>query len=414
MLKKIAISDLTVDMYIAELISKPDGPMPKKKKGMVRDARIIDKFVEIGIEQVVIDVSKGLDVIDMPSANETIEHNATRLVDVAVQKDLAKLMRETSVQYRELQLEWGTAKEVFDTSVAIVSNTIESVKSGKEINPEYFQQAASAISRSVLRNKDALTWLGKFRDVNSYLYEHSVNSAILMGIFAHAAGLNQLQVEQCITGALLHDLGEAKVEKSLMESPRPLTPDEFNEIKRHVEFGEELVKEVDMVDDIAISIIREHHERFDGSGYPNGTAGKDISLFGRMFAIVDTFDAVTNNRAYKDAVPSSVGMKTLLECCNSHFDEALVHQFIKCMGIYPTGSLIKLSNGLLAVVIAQVPGAPLKPLVKTVYNPKMFAYVDPKLIDLSKPACELKVTKYEDPRQYRINIQEFMPTELDF
>lgn len=412
MLKKIAINDLTVDMYIAELIAGPGAKMPKKKKGMVRDPRIIAKFVEIGIEQVVIDVSKGLDIVDLPSANEE-KVCPNRYVDSVIQSDLAALMRETSTHYHDLKLEWGTAKEVFDTSVCIVSNTIEAVKDGKSINPEYFQQAASAISRSVLRNKDALTWLGKFRHINSYLYEHSVNSAVLMGIFAHSYGLNTIQVEQCITGALLHDLGEAEVDAELFERAGPLTDDEYGQIKQHVNYGERLVQGVSGVDDIAVKIIQEHHERVDGSGYPKRLKGNDISLFGRMFAIVDTYDAVTNNRMYKEAAPSSVGMRTLLESCNTHYDEGLVHQFIKCMGVYPTGSLVKLSNDLLAVVIAQIPGSPLKPLVRMVYNLKTAAYIQPRMIDLSLPNCTVKVASYEDPRNHNINVYDFMPSEYD-
>ncbi|MDX1451250.1 MAG: HD-GYP domain-containing protein [Oleiphilaceae bacterium] len=413
MLKKIAIGDLTVDMYVAELIAGPGAAMPKKKKGMVRDPRIIAKFVEVGIEHVVIDTARGLDVIDLPPANEAVV-NPSQYVDQVIQGDLAQLMEETSTHYRELRLEWGTAKEVFDTSVAIVSNTIEAVKDGKSINPEYFRQAASAISRSVLRNKDALTWLGKFRDINSYLYEHSVNCAVLMGIFAHANGFNALQVEQCITGALLHDLGEALVDSELFERSGPLSPEEYEQIQQHVFFGQSLVQDVENVEDIAIRMIEEHHERVDGSGYPMRLKGKEISVFGRMLAIVDTYDAVTNNRTYKEAVPSSVGMRTLLESCNTHFDESLVHVFIKCMGVYPTGSLVKLSNGMLAVVIAQIPGAPLKPLVRTIYNLKSAAYVEPRLTDLSLPNCELKVVSYEDPRKYKIDVYEFMPTEYDF
>ncbi len=413
MLKKIAIGDLTVDMYVAELIAGPGANMPKKKKGMVRDPRIIAKFVEIGVEHVVIDISKGLDVIDLPSANEEMS-NPNLYVDKVLQGDLAQLMHETSTNYRELKLEWGSAKEVFDTSVCIVSSTIEAVKDGKSINPEYFRQAASAISRSVLRNKDALTWLGKFRSINSYLYEHSVNSAVLMGIFSHACGLSSSQVEQCITGALLHDLGEAEVDPELFERNGPLTDDEYAQIKQHVFFGQNLVQGVENVEDIAVRIIEEHHERVDGSGYPIGLKGNDISVFGRMFAIVDTYDAVTNNRTYKEAVPSSVGMRTLLESSGTHYDESLVHQFIKCMGIYPTGSLVRLSNDLMAVVIAQIPGFPLKPLVRLMYNLKSNAYIEPRLLDLSLPNCSLKVLTYEDPRKYGIDIYEFMPTEYDF
>lgn len=412
MLKEIAIEQLVVDMYIAELIGKDDTMLPKKKRGMVRDERIIKKFSEIGIIKVIIDTDRGLDLFDASASAEEEAPLDIEQVDSAIKEGLANIMLETSTQYRDLQLEWGTAKEVFDTSVSIVTSSIETVKKGQDINPEYFRQASSAISKSVLRNKDALTWLGRFRDVNSYLYEHSVNSAVLMGIFAHAYGLSESEVEQCINGALLHDLGEAKVAPDLFDKEGALTDEEYQLVQGHVGFGLTLLDSDMHASVITASIIREHHERMDGSGYPSGLAGDHISIYGKMFAIVDTYDAVTNKRTYKDAVPSSVGMRTLLELAGNNFDESLVHQFIKCMGVYPTGSLVLLNNNILAVVIAQTPGQPLKPLVRTAFSKVTMAFVEPRMLNLSHEDHDIRIKSYEDPRDYGIEVNEFMPEDF--
>lgn len=411
MLKQIPISDLIVDMYVAEIIEVPDRPMPKKKKGMIRDSRIISKFIEIGIEQVVIDTDKGLDIIDIDSANDA--KTRQEQFSNALEENLEELGKQASTTQQSLTLEWKNAKEIFKTSANIISQTILSIQSGEKINAEYFDEAAKAISRSIMRNKDALTWLGKVRDQDSYLFEHSVNTATLMGIFAQAYGLPIIEVEECITGALLHDLGEAQVNQALLERAGPLTPKEYEEVKKHVKIGSQLVKHLPDISDISLRIVEEHHERMDGSGYPLGLKGEEISLYGRMFAIVDTYDAVTNKRCYKEAIPSSFGMRTLLELSKTHFDEALVHQFIKCMGVYPTGSLIRLNNGMLAVVIAQNFISPIKPLVKVIYSTKSNAYIEPKMIDLSKSTLDLKIVKYEDPNDYKISIFEFMPEVID-
>lgn len=411
MLKKIPISDLIVDMYVAEIIEISDRPMPKKKKGMIRDSRIISKFIEIGIEQVVIDTEKGLDTVDIESANDV--KSQQEQFSQALEENLQEIGKQLSTSAHSLALEWNNAKEIFRTSANIISQTILSIQSGEKINADYFDQAAKAISRSIMRNKDALTWLGKVRDQDSYLFEHSVNTATLMGIFAQAYGLPIIEVEECITGALLHDLGEAQVNQELLARSGPLSPAEYAEVKQHVKIGSQLIKHLPDISDISLKIVEEHHERMDGSGYPLGLKGDEISLHGRMFAIVDTYDAVTNKRCYKEAIPSSFGMRTLLELSKTHFDEALVHQFIKCMGVYPTGSLVRLNNTMLAVVIAQNFISPIKPLVKVIYSTKSSAYIEPKMIDLTKTTLDLKIDKYEDPADYKINIYQFMPEVID-
>ena len=398
-------------MYIAEIVEIPNRPMPKKKKGMIRDSRIISKFIEIGIKQVVIDTDKGLDMLDLSSANDS---NKTKVYfDEIIEKKISELNEQLSTCNHSLALEWGSAKEIFKTSANIISQTIVSIRDNDQINMEYFNEAAKAISRSIMRNKDALTWLGKLRNPNSYLYEHSVNSATLMGIFAQARGLPNEDIEQCITGALLHDLGEAQINQEFFERAGPLTAEEYGQVKEHVGIGHNLVKDLPDISPIARDIVGQHHERINGKGYPLGLKGDEISIYGKMFAIVDTYDAVTNNRSHKQATPSSFGMRTLLESSKTHFEESLVHQFIKCMGVYPTGSLVRLNNGLLAVVIAQNIASPIKPLVKSIYSTKTRTYIESMMIDLNKTSSGVKIVKYEDPSDHSIDVDKFMPEEMD-
>ena len=413
MLKQIPISDLFVDMYIAQIIETPGVPMPKKKRGMIRDPRIISKFIEIGIQEVVIDTEKGLDVLENTTAFDALSADPDRLSDQEIEAQMSELKKQMATGYQDLALEWGNAKEIFKTSVNIMDQSIKAIKNDKKINPEYFNEAGKAISRSIMRNKDALTWLGKLRTESSYLYEHSVNTSILMGIFANAYGLKEEQVEQCITGALVHDLGQAHIQAEFFVREGPLSPEEFEQVKEHVNFGVRILANNEETDEIVMRIVHEHHERYDGSGYPNGLKRDEISLVGRMFAIVDTYDAVTNKRSYSNAIASSDGMRTLLNLSREHFDEGLVHQFIKCLGVYPTGSLVKLNNGLLAVVIAQNLHSPLKPVIKTIYSTKKKTYTDPQMLDLMKKNMGEKISSYEDPTKYEIKINDFMPEEIE-
>lgn len=409
--KTIPVTMLTVDMYVSEMMAAEGKPLPKKKRGMIRDPRIIEKFIEIGIEQVTIDLSRGRDIETLKEAEaqqaEKLHHNDE------INESLERLRQHTASQRQDLKLEWKTAREIFRSSVNIVHSTIQAVREGIHINPVYFCDAAKAISRSIMRNPDALTWLGKLRDQDNYLYEHSVNTAVLMGVFAQSQGMSLDQIELCIHGALMHDLGQGAHAQSLISREGPLNEEEFAEIRQHTDRGMELARKSGKQEEIVQQIITQHHERIDGSGYPRGLKGREIALVARMFSIVDTYDALTNNRYYKQAVPSSVAMRTLLELGGTQFDTNLVHQFIKCMGVYPTGSLVKLNNGILAVVIAQTPGFPLKPLVRTVFNSRNDCYLEPRMLNLSNHNDGEKIISYENPEQYGIDVNEFLPEEME-
>lgn len=411
MLRKIQIDQLSVDMFVAEIPEDSACSMPRKKRGMIRDARIIQKFKDIGVDAVIIDTSKGLDVASEQPSTDSAFSQAH--FDTSLDASLSLLALKTSVHYQELKLEWRTARAIFETSVRIISQSEAAIKHGHFLNTEYFEQASQAICRSVLRNKDALTWLGKMRHIDDYVYEHSVNTAVLMGIFCHARNMPLLEIEQCITGALLHDIGQMRIDPEHFAHDGPLTETQYREVKKHVSIGTQLLPEESLDSEIVGNIIREHHERIDGSGYPAGKTVEEISIYGKMFAIVDTYDALTNNRRHKDAIPSGFGMKSLLDEAGKTLDEELVHQFIKCLGIYPTGSLVKLSNATLAVVIAQNPEAPLRPLVRLIYNLKTDKFLIPQMLNLRSCLDKVKITGYEDPRKYRISVEEFAPEELD-
>lgn len=411
MLRKIQINQLSVDMFVAEIPEDAASGMLKKKRGMIRDARIIQKFKEIGVDAVVIDTTKGLDIV----AGESTASQSDREVhlDPIVDASLSLLALQDSIHYQDLKLEWRTARAIFDTSVKIINQSAAAITHGFGVNIEYLEQASQAICRSILRNKDALTWLGKMRNLDNYIYEHSVNTAVLMGIFCHARNMPLSEIEQCITGALLHDLGQMHISSENYMHSGPLTETQAREVKKHVSIATQLLPEDSLRSDISRNIVKEHHERIDGSGYPAGKTAEALSVHGKMFAIVDTYDALTNQRYHKDALPSGFGMKALLDEAGKTLDEALVHQFIKSLGIYPTGSLVRLSNATLAVVIAQNPDSPLQPLTRLVFNLKTDKFLIPQMLNLKTCLEKVKIVGYEDPRKYDISIEDFAPEELD-
>lgn len=411
MLKEIHISQLRVGMYIDNLVEEEGLRLPKKRSGRVSDPRIVDKFREIGVQRLVINLERGADVDEFSAG---MERPMMPVGDEAIDNALTFFAEESSTEYRALGFEWFTAKEIFGVCAGIVAESFEKIRNGQPINPQQFSQAAMAIGKSLKRNKDALIWFGKLRSLDRYIFEHTVNCAVLMGVFCQSLGVSDEETAQAVAGALMQNLGEATLPPELVTKSGKLTDEEQALMMRHVEEGERVLDAFPKLPTILREIVAQHHERVDGSGYPRGLKGEDISRFARMAAIVDSYDALSTRKVYREAIPPSQAMKIVLEDSKTRYDEALVHHFIKCMGIYPTGTLVKLNNDLLAIVTEQNAKERLKPDIKVIFNTKTKAYVNPYRLRLALPGLSEKIVGYEDPRKWEINVVDFMPNDEDF
>lgn len=406
LLKRITIDDLRVDMYVAEIIAGSDSQLPRKKAGMVRDPRIIDKFREFGVRELVIDTSRGKD-LEPESAPALRE-------DSAIDTALSYFAEEQSVEHRELAFEWFTAKEIFTVTSSILAESQTRVRAGQDFRVSQFLGAAQAIQKSLRRNKDALIWFGKLRHQELYGIEHSVNCAVLMGVFCQSLGLSDEATGEILTGTLLQNIGESLLPESLFQKEGKLGPGEILQMQLHVDHGVQQLQQIAEMPQGVIELVQQHHERLDGSGYPLGLAGEAIGQAARMLAIVDSYDALSTKTAYREAIPPSQALKIILEDGKTKYDEALVHQFVKCLGVYPTGSLVRLESGQLAIVMEQSQTSRLKPDVKVMYNLKTKAYLLPAMLRLSSEMVTDKIITYEDPRKYGIDVTEFMPNDEDF
>lgn len=227
---------------------------------------------------------------------------------------------------------------------------------------QQIRKSVKPVVDSICRNPDATIWLARLKARDQYTYQHSVACSIWSVALGRQLGLQHDDLTALGTGGLLFDIGKLRVDAQLLEKPDALDHAEVAEARRHVEFGEAMLQRQEVEDDI-MDMVLHHHERFDGSGYPKGLVGDAIPLFGRIAGLVDTFDAMISDRSYRLGLSTAVAMRELNQLRDSKFQAELVDELIQAIGIYPAGTLVELSTGEVAVVIAEGRTRRLRPTV---------------------------------------------------
>src|SRR5690606_25751889 len=360
MIKKIPVAQLRPGMYVSDLNCDWIPHHDYQKQGRIPDQATIDKIRARGITEVYIDPARGLNVPGAVTAVKADRQNQQRLKKAAQLKP--DQQARTSVQ-KDLR----KAHKLHDEARGLVGNVLKDVKIGRAIDIDSFDQLADGMVDSVLRNHNALACLGRIREKDNYLLEHPIHLAVLMGIFAKSLQIDRDTMHQAVVGAMLHDIGKVMVPDHVLHKPGKLNDDEFAVMRQHVVFSRELLKQTPGVGELTIKVAAQHHERIDGSGYPDGLHDCDICREGKMCAIADLYDAINGDRVYPQGVPPAMGLRRLLESSGTHLDAKPVHPFIRSMGIYPLGTLVKLKRGTLAVVLQNSQPDQRTPLVKVIY-----------------------------------------------
>ena len=233
-----------------------------------------------------------------------------------------------------------------------------------------------------------------------YTFEHSVSFSVLMMAFAKSMGLSDKIIREVGIGGLLHDIGKTLTPDEILNKPGKLTAEEFVIMKEHVVHSRKILEKTKGLSQISMDIAVQHHEKYDGNGYPLGLKGDQISRYGQMSAIVDVYDALTADRCYHTGKEPSETLKLLVKWSGAHFNPTLVREFIQAVGIYPVGSLVMLSNNHLAKVI-EINENMLNPIVEIFLNTKTRSYIPRKLIDLSKSEA-IKILKVESHEKWNL------------
>lgn len=401
MIKRISIEKLQPEMYVSDLNCDWIPHHNMQKEGRIPNRAMIEELKKRGIKEVYIDTERGIDEADAHTQQEVEQQNQSKL-NRAGQLDMA------SAGTVSVEEELFKATKLHNKAKGIMTNVLSDIKFGKPLETEGFDDLADGMIDSVVRNHNALACLGRIREKDNYLMEHSINLAVLMGIFAKAMKIDRETMHQAMVGALLHDIGKIMVPDNILHKPGKLDDNEFARMKQHVVFSRELLKKTPGIHPLTVNVAAQHHERIDGSGYPEGLTGCQICREGKMVAITDVYDAITADRCYHKGLAPTAALKKLLEWSGTHLEENLVHKFIRSMGIYPVGSLVLMDSGRLAVVIEASEKDQTRPIVKTIYHTRLKQYIPAEIIDLSNNKTQDTIKCSEAPEKWRIKISDFL------
>lgn len=380
-IKRVRSSQVQPGMFIHKLECGWTNHPFLRNQFKIRSEKEVQKIRKAGIHWVQIDTSKGADVVGPAPQTDS----------------------PTPVTFHEeIEVAAGIQKEAREK----ISGIMEDIKLGRNLNIKGLGRVVSDMTHSVFRNQSALTCLGRIRSKDQYLFEHSVNLGVLMAIFGKFKGFDEGTLNDLVLGSLLHDIGKIKVRDEILHKPGRLTADEFEHMKMHVVYTERLLEETDGIPESARQIASEHHEKMNGKGYSRGLKGDQISLYGRMAAIVDVYDALTASRCYKDGLPPSQVLKMMTEWGASHLDPTLLREFIRCVGVFPVGSLVELTDRHLAIILENGSN-PLRPLVRMVMHLDTRRAMSPRDVNLAE--SDLRIVDFADFKTYGIHLSDYVP-----
>jgi HD-GYP domain-containing protein (c-di-GMP phosphodiesterase class II) len=401
MIKRIPLSALRVGMYLTDLNNDWVPHNNQRRKGFIRSEVTVEKIARLGVKHVYIDTDRGPDSPDGEPARE---------VDRANELALNRVAEASPVAFRRADVaeEMTSALAIHRQAQGLVGNLMQDVKLGKAIDLSPVHELADDLQGSVFRNHNALACLGRIREKDNYLLEHSVNLSVLMSIFGKSVGHSSDVLHQTIVGALLHDIGKILTPDEILHKPGRLTADEFEIMKGHAAHSHQILSTTEGIGELSVLTAAEHHERMDGTGYPKGLHGDEISIYGRMVAIADVYDAITSDRVYHKGMTPTQGLKKLLEWSGDHLDPKLVRQFIRCLGLYPVGSLVLLESGRLGAVIEGNEDDQRQPVVRLMYHTRFRMPIPLETLDLSRPGVQDHILRAVDPQEYHLDVRKFL------
>ena len=359
-----------------------------KTSRLLNSAEEIALVRKSGVRHAVIDTAKGCDVaVEEVDTVGPTEIAPARAVPVP---------RPPPVKVA-LEQELKVAAQVIARSKAAVTAMFNDVRMGKAVDLSVSNMVIDDISDSIARNTTALVSLVRLKNQHDYTYMHSIAVCALMIALARQLNLDPEAVKQAGAAGLLHDIGKMAVPSAILNKPGKLTDDEFVTVKLHPQAGYDLLQEAGELGAVAMDVCLHHHEKMDGSGYPHRLKGEQISLYARMGAICDVYDAITSDRAYKPGWPAAESIKKMASWCDTHFDTQLFRAFVKSVGIYPVGTLVRLNSGRLGVVIEQSETSLLTPRVRVFFSTRSNTHLTPVVVDLGIPGEREQIAKSEDP-----------------
>jgi len=385
--KKIPANQLKLGMYVYDLnLVWEDHPFAWHCF-LIEDEPTLKTICQSGVTEIEIDTALGADV-------ESLADTKTSIFEPSAFAPSIIASLSPSGQFEH-------AKNLYSNANRLMQDMMKDVRLGKQIELEQCEPMVDNIVESMFNMPCAVLPLAQMKTRDEYTFQHSVSVSALAVAFGRVLELPRDEIKELALGGLLHDVGKAKVPGSILNKPAKLDDAEFAVMKSHVVHSAELIKKMNGVGEITLMAAAQHHERYDGTGYPHGLKGDEISLHGQMLAIVDVYDAITSIRVYHKGMPPTEALRKLFEWSGAHFNPKLVQAFIKGVGIYPAGSLVRMESEKLGIVRDVMPEKLLQPIVQLIYDCKNMSHIRPELVDLS--ASNDKIKSHESFEKWGID-----------
>jgi len=362
------ISELSVGHYVTA-IAEQTGDFTLTHPGYIKSKLVISNLRKKGVLSVKVDLSKSMELKKASREEEETappEYPIEPFPQAPVIRDLNR------------------ARKLFNESKAVQQQVISDIQNGRQLDLRPVADITGQTMEAIIKDPDALACVINIREKDAYLLEHSISVSVLITIFARYLGFKKNIIHQLAVGAFLHDVGKIKIPDDILNKPGKLTGDEFEIMKTHVSHSLKIVKNLPGMSKAAISVVAQHHEKLNGMGYPLQLPPEKISRYGRMITICDIFDALTADRVYKEGYCHVKAFSILRRLAKQEeLDPLLVDQFIKCMGVYPVGTLVELNSQRLAIVDGRNQEDPISPKVRSFYNVEHHHYMMTEDIDLA-------------------------------
>lgn len=419
---KVAVSDLNVGMYVSSL-DRSWLETPFLTQGFfIENQEEIAQLREF-CDYVYVDSRRTSDKLKSPARRilEKTDRSQRKIGKSRGRKPVANRPRiplEKIFADRKLkpytdacawEEEHPRARRALNALIGDIDAIYAQVVEGDRLDMVKLRKSVEPLVDTVSSNPDACLWVSRLKQHDQYTYQHSLGAAILAVCMGRQMGLQRYDLRSLAMGCMLMDIGKLRLDQKLLRAEHELNDQEMAEVASHVNHGLEILDECGVLNQDVIDIVAHHHERYDGSGYPEGLYGDSIPAFARIAAIVDTYDAVTSKRHHADAVSPTDAIKILYSARDEDFQAELVEAFIRAIGIYPAGTLVELTTGEVGVVVAEYRARRLRPKVLLLLNAKKEKLARTRVVDLqNEPAgrdgADVKIAHSLEPEAYGIDL----------
>ena len=407
----VAPLDLQKGMYVSEL-DRPWLDTPFLFQGFrITNSDEIKQISNI-CDFVFVDTEKStIPVLERRAAND-------RSIKTKTEQETVRIVKPSIPYSKKFEEEYPIARDIHRHAQNMASELFKDMRVGKSLDVDETRQTVNRMVDSILRNPDALVLLTSLSQKDEALAAHAITVCTLSLCLGRFLGLDKTTLVDLGMGALVHDIGETKLPDKLLNNSSDLSDDDRILLQSHTRIGTMIVEKLTGVSDRVIAIVRDHHERADGSGYPDNIDNSGLDICTKIVSLVDTYDSITSGAHGREKMGLDVALKYIYTWRQGLFDALLVEKFIQCIGIYPIGSTVELRSGHIGVVVSSQPDARLFPRVLLLMNAKGEPLTPPKSMNLAAlrgkggKAYGYEVKRLVDPKDYDIDVRGIVMREL--